>query len=243
MFEQDRLVGSETELNLKKAFAGESQANRRYIFSAKYISEHTEGILQADMIKLFRETAYAETYHAHRHFTLLTRDPVTNKPKGSVIEHIISAILGESEEYRNMYPSMAKKAREEGFALIADWFETLAKVERKHANQFREAFKLYVKNASIVIYSARTCTFCTYAKDLLKKIDCQYKEIDLTDKPHERDTLTAQTGSKTVPQIFVNGTYIGGYTDLEDYTGLYLPKDIDYDIPDDLLSREEEMTV
>src|SRR6478609_3349595 len=94
------LKGSKTEENLKAAFAGESQANRRYLYFAN--KADVEG--QNDVAALFRSTA-----------------------------------AGETHEYTDMYPGMAKTAREEGHDEVADWFETLAKAERSHANRYTKA--------------------------------------------------------------------------------------------------------
>ena len=66
-------------------------------------------------------------------------DPATGEPIGTTEENLKAAIAGETHEYTDMYPGMAKSAREEGFDEIADWFETLAKAERSHANRFQKA--------------------------------------------------------------------------------------------------------
>jgi rubrerythrin len=121
-----QLKGSKTEGNLKAAFAGESQANRRYLYFAA--KADVEG--QNDVAAVFRSTAEGETGHAHGHLEYLEAvgDPATGLP-----------IAGETHEYTDMYPGMAKTARSEGFEEIADWFETLAKAERSHANRFQKS--------------------------------------------------------------------------------------------------------
>jgi rubrerythrin len=131
------LKGSKTEDNLKAAFAGESQANRRYLYFAN--KADVEG--QNDVAALFRSTAEGETGHAHGHLEYLEKvgDPATGLPIGASRENLKSAIAGETHEYTDMYPGMAKEARQEGFDEIADWFETLAKAERSHANRFQKA--------------------------------------------------------------------------------------------------------
>ncbi|HXH04553.1 MAG TPA: rubrerythrin family protein [Candidatus Competibacteraceae bacterium] len=131
------LKGSKTEANLKYAFAGESQANRRYLYFAS--KADVEGY--NDIAAVFRSTAEGETGHAHGHLEYLETvgDPVTGLPIGPTAENLKSAIAGETHEYTDMYPGMAKTAREEGFDEIADWFETLAKAERSHANRFQKA--------------------------------------------------------------------------------------------------------
>ncbi len=131
------LKGSRTETNLKDAFAGESQANRRYLYFAN--KADIEGFNDVSMV--FRSTAEGETGHAHGHLDYLVEvgDPATGLPIGSTAENLKAAIAGETHEYTDMYPGMAKVAREEGFSEIADWFETLAKAERSHANRFQKA--------------------------------------------------------------------------------------------------------
>ncbi len=132
-----KLKGSKTEGNLKAAFAGESQANRRYLYFAN--KADVEG--QNDVAALFRSTAEGETGHAHGHLDYLAEsgDPATGLPIGPSRSNLKAAVAGETHEYTDMYPGMAKAARDEGFEEIADWFETLAKAERSHANRFQKA--------------------------------------------------------------------------------------------------------
>jgi len=127
------LKGTKTEKNLKDAFAGESQANRRYLYFAQ--KADVEGF--NDVSAVFRSTAEGETGHAHGHLEYLETvgDPATGLPIGETRLNLKAAIAGETHEY----PGMAKAAREEGFGEIADWFETLAKAERSHANRFQKA--------------------------------------------------------------------------------------------------------
>ena len=131
------LNGSNTFQNLKDAFAGESMANRRYLYFARLAD--VEG--QPDIAGLFRDTAEGETGHAHGHLDYLRKvgDPATGLPIGETKLNLKAAIHGETHEYTDMYPGMAKAARGEGFDEIADWFETLAKAERSHANRFQKA--------------------------------------------------------------------------------------------------------
>src|SRR6202453_3349097 len=131
------LKNSTTFHNLKEAFAGGSQANRRYLYFAKQAD--IEG--QPDVAGLFRDTADGETGHAHGHLDYLKKvgDPATGLPIGSSEDNLKAAIAGETHEYTDMYPGMAKTAREEGFEEIADWFETLGKAERSHAGRFQRA--------------------------------------------------------------------------------------------------------
>jgi rubrerythrin len=131
------LKGSRTEENLKAAFAGESQANRRYLYFAN--KADVEG--QNDVAALFRSTAEGETGHAHGHLEWLEQvgDPATGLPIGPTRDNLKAAVAGETHEYTDMYPGMARTAREEGHDEIADWFETLAKAERSHANRYTRA--------------------------------------------------------------------------------------------------------
>ncbi len=130
------LKGTKTHGNLKAAFAGESQANRRYLYFAKIAD--VEGY--PEIAGNFRETAEGETGHAHGHLDYLKRvgDPATDLPIGDTASNLKAAVAGETHEYTDMYPGMAKSAREEGFAEIADWFETLAKAEKSHAGRFQK---------------------------------------------------------------------------------------------------------
>ena len=131
------LKGSKTEENLKLAFAGEAQANRRYLYFAH--KADIEGY--NDAAAVFRSTAEGETGHAHGHLQFLEAcgDPATGLPFGDTIANLKCAIGSESFEHTAMYPEMAKTAREEGFAEIAAWFDTLAKAERAHAQRFQRA--------------------------------------------------------------------------------------------------------
>jgi rubrerythrin len=136
------LKGSKTEQNLKDAFAGESQANRRYLYFAN--KADIEG--QNDIAALFRSTAEGETGHAHGHLEFLEAvgDPATGLPIGGSRLNLKAAVAGETHEYTDMYPGMARQARSEGFDEIADWFETLAKAERSHANRYQKALDALV---------------------------------------------------------------------------------------------------
>jgi rubrerythrin len=134
-----QLNETKTHQHLKDAFAGESQANRRYLYFAN--KADVEG--HPEVAALFRSTAEGETGHAHGHLDYLAQvgDPATGLPIGSSEQNLASAVAGETHEYTDMYPGMAKDARDEGFDEIADWFETLAKAERSHANKFQKALE------------------------------------------------------------------------------------------------------
>ncbi len=132
-----KLAASKTLENLKAAFAGESQANRRYLYFAQ--KADVEGY--NDVAAVFRSTAEGETGHAHGQLEFLEAvgDPATGLKIGSTSDNLKASIAGETHEYTDMYPGMAKTAREEGFDEIADWFETLAKAEKSHAGRFQKA--------------------------------------------------------------------------------------------------------
>ena len=139
--------GTKTEQSLKEAFAGESQANRRYLYFAKQADIAGAN----DVAAVFRSTAEGETGHAHGHMEYLITggagEPGTGMPAKTVAEALQAAIAGETHEYTDMYPGMAKTAREEGFDEIADWFETLAKAERSHANKFTKTLEAHLANS------------------------------------------------------------------------------------------------
>jgi rubrerythrin len=131
------LKSSQTHDNLKHAFVGESQANRRYLYFAKVAD--VEGL--PEVAGLFKDTADGETGHAHGHLDYLKKvgDPATGLPIGNTELNLRSAVEGETYEYTEMYPGFSKVARDEGFEDIAEWFETLAKAERSHAGRFQKA--------------------------------------------------------------------------------------------------------
>jgi rubrerythrin len=132
-----KLNGTQTHDNLKHAFAGESQANRRYLYFAKVAD--VEG--RPEVAGLFKDTADGETGHAHGHLDYLKSagDPATGLPIGSTELNLKSAVEGETYEYTEMYPGFSKVARDEGFEDIAEWFETLARAEKSHAGRFQKA--------------------------------------------------------------------------------------------------------
>jgi len=131
--------GTKSHENLKNAFAGESQANRRYLYFARQAD--IEGY--PDMGGLFRDTSEAETGHAFGHLDFLKEvgDPCTGVPIGSTEKNLKSAVEGETYEYTEMYPGFAKTARDEGLEELAEWFETLAKAEKSHAGRFNKGLQ------------------------------------------------------------------------------------------------------
>jgi rubrerythrin len=140
------LKGTKTEQCLRDAFAGESMANRRYLYFANACDISGDN----DVAALFRSTAEGETGHAHGHMEFLINsdagEPGTGLPAKTTEQALQAAIHGETHEYTDMYPGMAKTARDEGFDEIADWFETLAKAERSHANRYQKALEAFKQN-------------------------------------------------------------------------------------------------
>lgn len=133
------LKGSKTHECLKEAFAGESMANRRYLYFAR--KAELEGF--GEVKELFEDTAKGETGHAFGHLDYLVdaADPATGEPIGGTEENLASAVAGETYEFTAMYPGFAKTAREEGFDEVADWFATLARAEKTHAGRFQKVLE------------------------------------------------------------------------------------------------------
>ena len=134
-----KLDGTKTHGNLKEAFAGESQANRRYLYFAQ--KADIEGY--PDVAALFRSVAEGETGHAFGHFDFLAAvgDPITGEPVGPTEDNLRSAIAGETYEYTEMYPGFARTARDEGFTEVGEWLETLARAEKSHAGRFAQGLE------------------------------------------------------------------------------------------------------
>ena len=132
-----QLKGSETEKNLKHAFARNSSANVRYLYFA------AKADLQGynDVSTVFQSTAKSEAGQALGHLEYLESagDPTSGLPIGSTEHNLKAAIAGEIDGSADVFPGMAKTALKEGFDDIADWFETLAKAGRSHINRFQKA--------------------------------------------------------------------------------------------------------
>jgi rubrerythrin len=130
------LTGSKTFENLKRAFASEAQANRRYLYFARLAD--VEGY--PEIAGLFRDTAEGEAGHAQGYLDLIREvgDPATGLPIGDTPKNLESAIAGETHETLEVYPAMAATARAEGYLEIATWFERLAKAEGNHAARFKK---------------------------------------------------------------------------------------------------------
>lgn len=119
---------SKTEQNLRDAFAGESQANRKYLAFAKKAEK--DGYPQA--AKLFRAAAEAETVHAHAHLRAL-------KEIGSTADNLKVAVAGETHEFKSMYPEMIEEAKEEGNKSAERSFVFANEVEKVHAELYQKA--------------------------------------------------------------------------------------------------------
>jgi rubrerythrin len=132
------IKGTETEKNLLKAFAGESQAKNRYEFFAKVARK--EGYEQ--IAALFEETAENEQSHAKQFFKFLEGGPVEITaiyPAGTIsstADNLFAAASGENEEWTKLYPEFERIAREEGFKEVANIFKLIAKIEAEHETRF-----------------------------------------------------------------------------------------------------------
>lgn len=163
---------SKTEKNLKDAFAGESQANRKYLAFAKKAEQ--EGYMQ--IAKLFRAAAEAETVHAHNHLKELGGIKGTS-------ENLDEAIKGEVFEFQNMYPQMIKDAEEEGSKGALRSFTFANEVEKIHADLYKKALESIGKNIEVDYYVCQICghtaegeapdkcPVCGAGKKAYKKID------------------------------------------------------------------------
>jgi rubrerythrin len=133
------LHNTRTLENLQRAFAAESQANRRYLWFAQ--KADIEG--HPDAAALFRSVAEGETGHAHGHLEYLAEagDPVSGEPIGETLDNFRAAISSELHDATTLYPGFAATAREEGFDEIAEWFETVARAEQSHAARFQQGLE------------------------------------------------------------------------------------------------------
>ncbi|MBM4329983.1 MAG: rubrerythrin family protein [Deltaproteobacteria bacterium] len=140
------LTGSQTEKNLQEAFAGESQANRKYLAFARKAEQ--EGFKQA--AKLFRAAAEAETVHAHAHLRVLGGIKSTK-------ENLKEAIAGETHEFKKMYPEMLAKAKDEGQKQAEISFDYANQVEKIHAALYENALANLGKNKETDYYVCPVC--------------------------------------------------------------------------------------
>ncbi len=167
-----QLKGSETEKNLLKAFAGESQARNRYTYFASVARK--QGYEQISAI--FLETADNEKEHAKVFFKYLNGGDVeitTTYPAGKIgntSENLLAAAEGEKMEWGILYPNFEKIARKEGFDDIADSFKEIAEIEEKHEKRYRKLLE-NVKNKEvfrkdkIVKWKCRNCGYVHEGKD------------------------------------------------------------------------------
>jgi rubrerythrin len=163
---------SKTEKNLQEAFAGESQANRKYLAFAKKADE--EGYKQA--ARLFRAAAEAETVHAHNHLRELDGIKSTK-------ENLETAIGGETHEFQNMYPKMIEEAEKEGNSSAKRSFHIANEVEKIHAALYEKAHKYLGDDEDVDYYVCEvcgntveneapdTCPICGAKKEMFKKIN------------------------------------------------------------------------
>lgn len=170
------IIGSETEKNLLKAFAGESQARMRYDYFAKQAKK--EGLEQ--IASLFEETAINEKAHAKRFFNFLEGGMVeitASYPAGIIgntLENLKAAADGENEEWTELYPAFAKIAEEEGFKEVAVAFKMIAKVEKAHEERYRKLYdnlnsgKVF-ESEDKVIWKCRNCGYLHEGKKALEK--------------------------------------------------------------------------
>ena len=134
------LMGTETEKNLLKAFAGESQARNRYHMFAEKAREDGYDQIAA----IFDETAHNEQLHAQTFFAFLEGGPVEITAKypagmvGNTFDNLIAAADGEHEEFVELYPHFAEVAAQEGFIKISNQFKMIAKVEKEHEERYRK---------------------------------------------------------------------------------------------------------
>ena len=137
---------SKSEENLMAAFAGESQANRKYLAFAKKAEK--EGFKQ--VARLFRAAAEAETVHAHAHLRALGAIKSTK-------ENLAEAIAGETHEFKNMYPPMIEEAKKEGNKAAERSFSYANEVEKVHAALYQKALDLMDKMEEC---SYHVCSVC-----------------------------------------------------------------------------------
>ncbi len=182
------IKGTQTEQNLLKAFAGESQARNRYEFAAKVAKK--EGYEQ--IAAIFQETANQEKEHAKRFFKFLEggmTEITATYPAGIIgttKENLKAAAEGENEEWTELYPEFAKIAKEEGFPQVAAAFTLIAKVEAEHERRYLKLLqnisedKVFLKDKKVFwkclncgyVYEAEkaleTCPACLHPKSYMQ---------------------------------------------------------------------------
>ena len=157
------LKGTKTELNLKEAFAGESQARNRYTYFADIAKE--EGYTQ--LAETLEQFAVNEREHARKWFKILCGGSIPTTE-----ENLKTAITGENAEWSDMYPRMAAEAREEGFNVLAGLFDSIGNIEKRHETELWDflkdiegrpaAEKAAADNSEKTIW---LCRYCGYVVD------------------------------------------------------------------------------
>lgn len=169
------IKGTETEKNLLKSFAGESQARTRYTFFASIAKK--EGYVQ--IADIFEETANQEKEHAKRFFKFLEGGDLEITAcfpagkLGTTAENLLAAAMGEHEEHAELYPAFAKVAREEGFADIAKAWEMISVAEKQHEKRYRDLLAnvendRVFKREDVVVWRCRNCGFLHSGKKALE---------------------------------------------------------------------------
>ena len=160
------IKGTQTEKNLMKAFAGESQARNRYTYFASKAGK--EGYVQ--IADIFTETANQEKEHAKRFFSFLEGGMLEITAcfpagvVGTTLENLLAAAAGEHEEHTDLYPGFAKVARAEGFEAVAVLFEKVSVAEKQHEKRYRDlasnvqARKVFKKDKKVT-WRCRNCGY------------------------------------------------------------------------------------
>jgi len=173
------LIGSKTEQNLLKAFAGESQARNRYTFFAS--KARKDGFEQ--IAAFFEETAAQEQEHAKLFFKFLEGGMVEITASfpagviGSTAGNLLAAAEGEHEEWDLLYPEFARIAEEEGFKKIATAFKLVATVEKRHEERYRKLLQNIendevFKRSDKMVWSCRNCGYIHYGEKALEVCPC-----------------------------------------------------------------------
>ena len=166
------IKGTETEKNLLKSFAGESQARNRYTYFASIARK--EGYRQIEA--LFIETAENEREHAKRFFKFLEGGDLeitATYPAGKLgttLENLKAAAAGENEEWTELYPAFAEKAKEEDFSEVVDAFTMIAKVEKEHEERYKKLVSniergAVFKKKNTVRWKCRNCGYVHEGSD------------------------------------------------------------------------------
>lgn len=170
------IKGTLTELNLLKAFAGESQARNRYTYFASVAKK--EGYEQ--IAAVFLETADQEKEHAKRFFKFLEGgEAVINGASypagriGTTPENLLAAAMGEKEEWNELYPAFAKAAEEEGFPEVAETFRRVSEVEEEHERRYLKLLSRitdgdFFHRKGEIWWQCRNCGYITKAKEAPK---------------------------------------------------------------------------